>query len=146
RPTLALLAPLALLSLACDEPRPRATPGPTAASAAPAPAPAPARDDEHAGMRVHVDDHTSRISSCSSCTALNAFPDSPALSISHAGNGAGVSVWKTGNGAGVLTHGGRIEVTEEGGVIVVASSAHAPAAERVAVPGGVSVVTIEPTA
>ena len=97
-------------------------------------------------MRVTVTAGSSRINSCSSCSHIKSHPESPALSVSHAGTGAALSVNKRGTGAAVLIRGGRFELSEDGGVIVMASVAQLAAGERIEVGSGASIVTVQAAA
>ena len=99
--------------------------------------------DENASMRVTVAEGSSSINSCSSCSHIKSYPESPALSVSHSGTGAGISVNKRGAGAAVLIRGGRVELSEQGGVLVMASMTQVTAGERLEVDSGASIVTVQ---
>lgn len=116
---------------------------PDAQEGAPSSEPA---SDEDASMRVTVTAGSSRINSCSSCSHIKSHPESPALSVSHAGTGAALSVNKQGSGAAVLIRGGRVELSEDGGVIVMASVTQVAAGERIKVGSGASIVTVQAAA
>ena len=99
--------------------------------------------DEDASMRVTVTASSSRINSCSSCSHIKSHPESPALSVSHAGTGAAISVNKGGTGAAVSIRGGRVELSEDGGVLVMAAMTQVTAGERIEVGSGASIVTVQ---
>lgn len=99
--------------------------------------------DENASMRVTVTAARSTISSCSSCTHSKSHPESPALSIAHAGPGAGLSVSKEGDGAALLISGGRVELSADQGVLVMAAMNRVTAGERIEVASAASIVTLQ---
>ena len=94
-------------------------------------------------MRVTVSAAQSSISSCSSCTHSKSHPESPALSIAHAGPGAGLAVTKEGDGAALLVSGGRIELSADQGVLVMAAMNRVTAGERIEVGSAASIVTVQ---
>lgn len=102
--------------------------------------------DENASMRVTVTEERSSINACSGCSHIKSHPESPALSVSHAGTGAAISVNKGGAGAALLIHGGRVELSKDGGVLVMASMTQVTAGERIAIGSGASIVTVQAVA